>query len=128
MFNQLLNNFLYVKIYKNKIVIKNLTDNLPTQMFAPDVAFTTTRLLIGNFIPAVECLKQAIKSSRSKSLLAGSPTILLQPMEMCEGGLCEIEDRVMRECALGAGARKVVLWIGEELANEKALEKIKAAR
>lgn len=128
MFNQLFNSLLYVKIYKNKIVVKNLTDNSPTQMFAPDVAFTTTRLLIGNFAPAAECLKQAIKNSRSKSLFVVAPAILLQPMEMCEGGLCEIEDRVLRECGLGAGARKVVLWLGEELSNEKAIEKIKAAR
>ena len=115
---------LYVKIYKNKIVVKNLSDNLSPQMFTPDVCFTTTRLLIGNFAPAVQCLQQAIRSSRSNSLFKISPSLLIQPMEMNEGGLSEIEDKVLREWALGAGARKVVLWIGTELSNDKAIEKI----
>ncbi|GGY82671.1 hypothetical protein GCM10011613_29390 [Cellvibrio zantedeschiae] len=124
MFNNFFSSMLYVKIYKNKIVIKNLSDNLSAQMFTPDTSFTTSRLLVGTFAPAVQCLKQAIKSSKSTSWLGASPCLLIQPMEMNEGGLSEIEDRVFRELGLGAGARKVVLWVGAELSNEKAIEKI----
>lgn len=128
MFNNFFSCMLYVKIYKNKIVVKNLSDNLPAQMFAPDIAFTTTRLLIGTFTPAVQCLMRALRSSTSNSWFKSKPVLLLQPMEMHDGGLSEIEDRVLRECALGAGARKVIVWIGAELSNDKAIEKINSSR
>lgn len=125
MLKKLFGSKLYVKIYKNKIVIKNLTTDLPPQMFTPDTPFTTTRLLIGSYTPAVKCLNHAIKSSGITFWLMGQPAVLVQPMEMIEGGLSEIEDRFLRQCAFGAGARKVIVWIGAELSNEKAIEKIK---
>jgi len=128
MLNKLFTNSLYVKIYKNKIVVKNLSSNLPSQMFIPDISFTTTRLLIGTFAPAVQCLKQAIASSTPHSWFKAKPALLIHPMEMNEGGLSEVEEKILRECALGAGARKIILWIGAELSNEKAIEKINSSR
>ncbi len=122
MLKRLLGAKFYVKIYKNKIVIKNLSNALPAQMFMPDTPFTSTRLLVGAFSPAVQCLTQAIKST--KTWLGASPRLLIQPMEMNEGGLSEVEERIFRELGLGAGARKIVLWVGEELANDKALQKL----
>ena len=128
MFKKLFDNMLYVKIYKNKIVVKNLSNNLSPQMFTPDISFTTTRLLIGTFAPAVQCLKQAVSSSTPNSWFKAKPVLLIQPMEMNEGGLSEIEDKVLRECALSAGARKVIVWIGAELSNDKAIKKINSSR
>jgi rod shape-determining protein MreB and related proteins len=128
MFNNLFDSMLYVKIYKNKIVVKNLSNNLSPQMFTPDIAFTTTRLLIGTFAPAVQCLKQAVRNSTPNSWFKAKPILLIHPMEMHEGGLSEIEDKVLHECALAAGARKVVLWLGAELSNDKAIEKINSSR
>lgn len=127
MLNTLFNCMLYVKIYKNKIVVKNLSDNLSPQMFTPDISFTTTRLLIGIFAPAVQCLTQAVSSSAPNLWLKFNTAMLIQPMEMIDGGLSEIEDKILRECALGAGARKVTVWVGAELSNDKAIEKIKSS-
>jgi hypothetical protein len=124
MFDKFFNSMLYVKVYKNKFVVKNLSNNLPPQMFAPDLSFTTTRLLIGTFTSAVQCLKHAVRSSTPNSWFKPKPILLIQPMEMNEGGLSEIEDKILRECALESGARKVVVWIGVELSNDKAIEKI----
>lgn len=124
MLKKYFDNNLYVKIYKNKIVVKNLSNNLPAQMFTPDVSFSTNRLLIGTFAPAVQCLKHAIRSVASNSWLKVRPALLVQPMEMNEGGLSEVEDKLLRQCAFNAGGRKVVLWNGAELSNDKAIEKI----
>jgi len=124
MFKYFFSSNFYVKIYKNKIVVNNLSNQLPAQMYTPDTPFTSTRLLVGNFAPAMQCLKQAIKSSQSNSWLSGGIRLLIQPMEMYEGGLCEVEERVLRELGLGAGARKVVIWTGSELAKDKAIQKI----
>lgn len=112
----------YVKIYKNKIVINNLTNNLPAQMFMPDVPFTTTRLLVGKFSSAEACLTQALKTTNSSIWFSKGKRLLIQPMELVEGGLSEVEERVFRELGLGAGAIKIVLWIGAELANDKAIQ------
>lgn len=127
MLNKFFTDVLYVKIYKNKFVVKNLSTNLPAQMFTPDTSFTTTRLLIGTFAPAVQCLKRALSSSISNLWYKAKPSLLIQPMEMHEGGLSEVEERALRECGLSAGARKVVVWIGAELSNDKAIEKINSS-
>jgi rod shape-determining protein MreB len=128
MLNKFFTCMLYVKIYKNKFVVKNLSNNLSPQMFTPDVSFTTHRLLIGTFAPAQQCLKQAIRSAAPHSWFTARPSLLIQPMEMNEGGLSEIEEKILRECALGAGARKIIVWVGAELSNDKAVEKIKSSR
>jgi len=42
---------------------------------------------------------------------------VIHPTEMVEGGLSEVEERVLRELALGAGARSVVVHVGLALAG-----------
>lgn len=46
-------------------------------------------------------------------------------MERCEGGLSQVEERVLHELAAGAGARKVVVWVGAELSDGEVLAKLK---
>lgn len=123
MYKQFFASNLYVKIYKNKIVVNNLANQLPAQMYTPDTPFTSTRLLVGNFASAAQCLRQAVKSSQSNLWLRGL-RLLIQPMEMNEGGLCEVEEKIFRELGVSTGARKVVIWIGAELAKDKAIQKI----
>lgn len=47
---------------------------------------------------------------------------------MVEGGLSEVEERLFRELALGAGARKMALWTGQELRPDQVMDVIKAAK
>ncbi|MBA6390965.1 hypothetical protein H4J38_09285 [Colwellia sp. BRX10-3] len=68
--------------------------------------FTTTRLLIGKFFVAESCLKNAVKEFGAIGFFKRAPKIIIQPHEFLEGGLSEVEDRVLREIALGAGARE----------------------
>ena len=42
-------------------------------------------------------------------------------MEMIDGGLSQVEERAFIELATGAGARKVVLWIGHELSDQEVI-------
>lgn len=46
-----------VEILKNRMV---LTVNGKTITVEPTTPFTTTRLLVGTFMPAVECLKEGL--------------------------------------------------------------------
>lgn len=126
MFKKLQNLFtsnIYVKVYKNKLVVKNLDEGNEVILTAVK-PFTTERLLIGDFSNAEKLLKEALKNVTKERLLAPSPIILIQPMVMFEGGLAPVEERVLNEVAFGAGGRKVIAWVGKELSNEEAISKI----
>jgi hypothetical protein len=46
-------------------------------------------------------------------------------MEMMEEGLCQVEERVLKELAESVGARKVILWVGHELSDQEVMDKSK---
>jgi rod shape-determining protein MreB len=92
-----------VKIYENKMV---LTANGNTINVEPTKPFTTTRLLVGTFTPAVECLKEGLLKVGATGFLKGKPKLLILPQSMTEGGLSEIEERCLLEVGLSAGAGK----------------------
>ncbi len=92
-----------VKIFKDKIEISH---NGTSKSYTPKTSFTTKRLLIGNFLPAVECLKRGLKEAGIVGFFRlVRPSLDIYPMEMTEGGLSEVEIRVFREVAAGAGAK-----------------------
>lgn len=94
-----------VEIYKDRMVVKR--DGI-TQTFFPISSFSTTRLLVGNFLVAQNCLKAALKEIGGFSILGlGRPGLRIHPKECIEGGLSEIELRILRELGHGAGAKKV---------------------
>ena len=52
------------------------------------------------------------------------PRVIIQPLELIEGGLSEIEERVLHELARGAGASKVIVWVGPELSDAEVKQKL----
>ncbi|GGP74680.1 hypothetical protein [Shewanella ulleungensis] len=92
-----------VDVYSNKMV---LSSEGRSMTFYAKEPFTTTRLLIGKFFVAESFLKNALKEFGAISFFKRAPKITIQPHEFLEGGLSDIEDRVLREIALGAGARE----------------------
>ena len=114
---------LYVRVRKNQFWLRNLS-SLREAAFDSQPPFTTARLLIGQFQTAQDLLKQAVKKMSKGGIFAISPQVLIQPLEMIEGGLCEVEERVLREVAMGAGASRVVVWIGPELSDAEVRQKL----
>jgi hypothetical protein len=92
-----------VDVYSNKMVLSSEGRSMTFHSKEP---FTTTRLLIGKFYVAEECLKNAVKEFGAIGFFKRAPKIIIQPHEYLEGGLSEVEDRILREIALGAGARE----------------------
>ncbi|WP_415906185.1 hypothetical protein ACMXYX_14605 [Neptuniibacter sp. QD72_48] len=111
---------LYLKVRKNQFEIKNLTENGAWKIATPEQPFTTDRLLIGQFSVAEPVLKELVKVVMPRSFMKKSAQILIHPIDMVEGGLCEVEERVFTELGLGAGAFKVKLHVGEGLTDEDA--------
>lgn len=52
------------------------------------------------------------------------PVVVLYPMDMVEGGLSEVEERVLVELAKSLGARKVLLHLGPVLTDPQVLSLI----
>ena len=102
MLNNLFSFFLarnvYVRVRRNQFQIHNLESGFEATVIAR-APFTTTRLLIGQFVAAQNTLKEALKQ--------------------------ESKDRIFREVAVGAGASKVVVWFGHELNDAEVKEKLR---
>jgi len=112
----------YVKIYKNKFTVRHIESNTEVTRSAIE-PFTTKRLLVGEFISAANLLGEIIKDLYTKNWFSPSPIIIMHPMTMIEGGLSDIEERILRELATDVGARKVIIWTGHELTNEEVTDK-----
>lgn len=123
MLSRLLSNPFYVRVSKNQFRLRNLS-SLAEATFDAQPPFTTPRLLVGQFQIAQNLLKQAVKKMSKGGIVAISPQVLIQPLEMIEGGLSEIEERVLMEVAMGAGASKVVVWVGPELSDAEVRQKL----
>lgn len=124
MLTKLFFNPYYVKIYKNKFVVKNIIENNEITLTTTH-PFSTARLLVGEFNEAEKLLTRALKQLSKDTWFSPSPVVVIQPMEMLEGGLSSIELRAITELALGAGARKVVVWEGKTLTDNEVIENAK---
>jgi hypothetical protein len=116
---------LYVKVYKNRIDIKEIGAKQRPLTISPTKSFTTERLLVGEFSIAEKLLKNGLKQFKKTILLAFRPIVVIQPMEMVQNEISEVEKRLLKELALGSGAYKAVVWIGHELSDDEIKEKIK---
>ena len=117
--------YLYIQVLENKFIIQVLDNNESREIFLPEKNFTTKRLLVGDFSAAQDCLSKAITRLVPKKLITRKKAaVVMHPMEMYEGGLSEVEERILNELAFSSGAIKVALHIGETLTAEAARHKI----
>ena len=90
--------------------------------------FSHPRVLFADFAVGEKLLQLAIKLILPRKLFNPAPFIIIHPMEKTEGGLTIIENRALRELAIGAGARDVMIYQGHDLVPEGfSLEKLKLA-
>ncbi|NQZ31424.1 MAG: rod shape-determining protein MreB [Oceanospirillaceae bacterium] len=80
--------------------------------------FSHPRVLCSDFLVAEKLLQETIGFVIDRKLYTPAPAVVIHPMEKLEGGITMIEVRVFRELGFGAGARDVVIHIGDELPTE----------
>ena len=114
---------IYVRVSRNQLRVRNLQSRTETTIRA-QTPFSTDRLLVGQFTVAEGLLKEALREIFHGRMFSPSPQVVIQPLEMLEGGLSQVEERVLRELAIGAGASKVVVWVGAELGDEGVKERL----
>ena len=116
---------LHVQVFENRIRVRNVHTGGSSEV-RPTVPFSHPRALVGNFTEAESALKAAVVEVGGTGFLK-SVRMLVQPMENCEGGLTQVESRVLRELALGAGAHRVVVWEGGPLDHEAVKAELRKA-
>lgn len=84
-----------------------------------DNGFKHPRTLLADFTLAQQVLAWFLGKVKPASLFAVSPTLVIHPQALLDGGLTQIERRAWAELGLGAGARKVFVWTGCELTAEQ---------
>ena len=106
-----------VYISRNMIEVLNLRTG---EVAIGSADFTTQKLLIGNFPSAEKLLTELVWKIASKGIWSRiiRPKLIIQPLDMVEGGLNVMEERAFME--LGAIGRKVSVHIGEKLTRETA--------
>lgn len=103
----------YVQVFRNRMVVSIPERDIRVEGLGD---FSHPRMLVGKFPEAEQLLARLLQDAYGKSLLSPRPVVTVHPKEMLEGGLTDIEERVMKELALGAGAREAKVWLGEDLA------------
>ena len=122
MLTALFANTVYVLVKRNQFRVRHLESNAEVTLDAQP-PFTTSRLIIGEFSVAESLLKRGIREVSKRGFLSMAPFVVIQPLEMLEGGLSEVEERVLREVAIGAGATRVVVWVGPQLSDAEVKAK-----
>ena len=85
--------------------------------------FDHPRSLLSDFTVAEKILQHIFRELLNKKLLSPAPLVIIQPMEMLEGGLTMIESRAFRELAYSAGARDAFPYTGKELTAKEIVSK-----
>jgi len=81
--------------------------------------FLHPRIIVSDFFAAEELLRRAFRIVSGRKAILPAPVAVMHWVEELEGGLSQIEMRVSRELAEGAGARRVYIWEGRELSDEE---------
>ncbi|WP_432719608.1 hypothetical protein R0381_000254 [Jeongeupia wiesaeckerbachi] len=107
----------YIKISKNTITIRCIE----TQEQATATSeFSSNRLLVGNFTNADKTIKELVSRVTARRFYK-IPVAVIHPLEMVDGGLSQIEERIFKELALSSGARKAYIHLGPLLNDSSVL-------
>jgi hypothetical protein len=114
---------LYVQVRENRFDIRNVGDGHSFHATASP-PFSHARMLVGDFTAAQVCLTKLAAQARGTGF-ALKTEMLMHPMEKLEGGLTQLETRLFEELAAGAGASRVVVWVGPQLSDADVVSKLK---
>ncbi|PSU34578.1 rod shape-determining protein [Photobacterium lutimaris] len=144
----LFSNDLLVELSEKKIVIRTI-GNGPKLEYEPYLAFETVgkksliksvgseaklqsgksiqvinpfshpRSFVADFYVAEKLIQHGLREMHKEKFFKPAPRIIMHQLEKTEGGLTNIEERVLRELAAGSGAREVVIYVGEKLDSDR---------
>ena len=122
----ILRSTVYVRVLPNRFVVRHVESGRTATVDARET-FTTKRLLVGEYGPAVDTLQRAFAEVKPGIAYLSDPIAVMHPIAMVEGGLSGVEHRILYEIAEGAGARRATIWVGVELDDDAVRQKANAA-
>lgn len=120
---------LYVQVIENGFDVLNAHTGKTIRVSASS-PFASKRLAIADFELAAETLAKAcVQIHPTKhfmgvdvsKLLRTSFIMVMHQTHLNDGGLSPVEQRMLKELGLEAGAREVYLWSGDVLSKEQLL-------
>lgn len=99
---------IYLKLYENRVVLRNVTLNKTIELFAID-KFSNARMVVANFYNAEKTVREALSQIQARKLISPLLQFVIQPMEKVEDGICEVERRAFYDLAVDSGAKYVYL-------------------
>jgi rod shape-determining protein MreB len=88
--------------------------------------FKHSRSFVADFMCAEKILQHGMYTIHN-SRIRPAPRVIIHQLEKTDGGLTDIEERVLRELALAAGAREVVIYLGCKInTNVENFDTVKA--
>jgi hypothetical protein len=114
---------LVIYISRNMVEVLNVDTGLVVNGI-PLSPFTTSRLLIGEFDPALELIRALITKVRSNRVLKPFLHVIVQPIDLVDGGVSSVEKRTFAELGFQSGATLVLLSFerSSKLSKAEALE------
>ncbi len=116
---------LYVRVQPNRFLVRHIESGRESSADAVE-PFTTRRLIVGEYTPAVDTLRRAMRGLNSGNSYLAAPRTVIHPVAMVEGGLSAVEHRILSEVAEGAGYIKAHVWVGNVLSDSEVLERASA--
>ncbi len=116
---------LYIRVHKNGFLVRHIEKGSELTRHCME-SFTTTRLLVGDFLPAEKCLSELLRELVAGPTYYVAPHVVIHQTEMAENGLSPVEERVLLELAHGAGAYTAQTWVGHTLSDAEVLERAKS--
>lgn len=111
---------LYVQILENRIRATNVVTGESIEQ-----PFSHPRALKANFSEAAAVIRALVRAVKGSGLFH-TIRVVIQPLAQAESTISQTDSLVLKELAVFAGGRKVVVWIGEELSNEAVRAKLQA--
>ncbi|WP_193015688.1 YjaA family stress response protein [Proteus sp. FME41] len=96
---------IYIKIYTNRIEIRDIHTQKEASV---ERNFSHSRMLIGDFYPAIEAIHIALKDLgiNPSSFFCQKRNVVIHPLEKVEDGLSKVEIRLFNEVIVGGFNRK----------------------
>ncbi|CED71407.1 putative uncharacterized protein [Aliivibrio wodanis] len=114
---------IYIQVKKDCFHLRNCKTNRE-HLEMSDLPFSTERLAVGDFYAADKALRNGLSEILSKTMFKLPPIIIVHQRYLCEGGLSNVEERVLFELSHSTKVHKVVVWQGRELSKEDIVNKV----
>ncbi|ASN83932.1 hypothetical protein F9U42_14915 [Pectobacterium versatile] len=114
---------LYIQIRKNKMVVRD--PETSQELSDSSQVFSNSRLLVADFFRAEKVLQDlADKFIKRSWFKFGQDVLIIHALEMNEGGLSQVEERILQEIAVAASprARLIVIESSQALVDAELIE------